>query len=161
MTDFKYVYEEYAGKVYRYLLCLSGSKQAAEELLAETFYQAILHIGQFRGDSSILTWLCGIAGNLWKKEQKRNQRLANTPTEELHLHDTALSPEEAMIRTDDVQRILRAAANLPEQMRLVFLLRVIGDLTLKDIAGIYGKSESWARVTFYRARLKIAEEVLK
>ena len=161
MTDFRKIYEEQASKVYRYLLCLTGSKQTAEELLAETFYQAMLHIGRYRGDSSILTWLCGIAGNLWKNELRRAGRFTGTPPELLPLKADAVSPEDTMIQSDEARRIRLAADGLPDHMRTVFLLRVLGDLSFREIAGILGKTESWARVTYYRARVKITEEVLK
>ncbi len=161
MTDFQKIYEEQGRKVYRYLLCLTGSEEAAEELLAETFYQAIVHIGQFRGECGILTWLCAIGKNLWRKEQKQRLRISELPEDAPEHPDLSPTPEDVIIRRDEAERIRKAAEHLPEQMRMVFLLRAVGGLPLKEIAEICQKSESWARVTYYRARTKIAEEVLK
>jgi len=49
--------------------------------------------------------------------------------------------------------------NLPEPYKEVFSLRVLGELSYQDIAKLFGKTESWARVTFHRAKLKIIEQV--
>lgn len=56
MDDLKQLYEKYSRPLYRFLLSMTGSSQDAEELLQETFYQALIHIGQFEGRSSPMTW---------------------------------------------------------------------------------------------------------
>ena len=161
MTDFQTIYREQARKVYRYLLCLTGSEDAAEELLSETFYQAMLHIGRFRGECSIFTWLCAIGKNLWRKEQKRLRHISTLSEGIPELINAFQTPEDDVIRRDEARRILRIAESLPDRLRMVFLLRTVGQLPFKEIADIFEKSENWARVTYYRARQKITEEVLK
>ena len=159
MSEMKRIYEEYGRPVYRFLLSLTGNKDWAEELLQETFYQALIHIDKFEGRCSLYTWLCCIGKNAWLKECNRRKRYADTPYEELRLADPALTPEEAAIRADELRRIRRAVRKLPEPYRDVFILHIYGGLKLKEIAAVYGKSESWARVTFYRAKTLIAKEV--
>ena len=70
-------------------------------------------------------------------------------------------PEELFSSSDkeDVKEILLSMNALEEPYRGVFLLRTIGGAEYEEIAGIYQKSESWARVTFHRARLKILEKL--
>ena len=75
MDDFDRLCREQEGLVYRYLLSLCRDGALAEELTAETFYRAYLHIGSFRGECRVETWLCGIARSAFFREQKRRKRL--------------------------------------------------------------------------------------
>ena len=159
MAEFQRIYDEYGKPLYCFLLSLTGSHQQAEELVQETFYQALLHIDQFQGRSSLYTWLCRIGKNAWLKECRRGNRYADTPWEELPLRDDRPTPEEAAIRQEDLRQIRLALQKLEDPYKEVFILHVFGGLPLKEIARINGKSESWARVTYYRARTQIAKEV--
>lgn len=160
MADFSEIYAEYGKPVYRFLLSLTGDPSLAEELLQETFYQALLRINQFEGRSSLYTWLCRIGTNAWSKECRRQRRYADIAWEELSAEDGALSPEEQAVTKDLLQRIHQSLLKLEEPYKEVFILHVFGKLKLKDIAELNRKSESWARVTYYRARTMIAKEVL-
>ena len=157
MAGFEELYKAQGKPVYRFLLALTGDEHQAEELLQETFYQAFLHIDRFEGRSSLYTWLCCIGKNAWLKECRRRSRYADTPYEELPLEDPALPPEEAMLRREQSRRVRRAVLGLEEVQREVFILHVFGGLKLKEIAALRGKSESWARVTYFRARKQIQE----
>lgn len=159
MKEFQKVYEEFARPVYRFLLSLTGSEDMAEELLAETFYQAFLHIDRFEGRCSLYTWLCQIGKNAWLKECRRNKRYSDVAFEELELADKGQSAEEKAVNADTLNRIRKAIQKLDDTYRDVFVLHAIGEVSLKEIAAIHGKSESWARVTYFRAKNKIAEEV--
>jgi len=75
------------------------------------------------------------------------------------LTDTGPTPEEAYLRAEEAMRIRRTAEMLPEPYGEVFLLRTVGGMKLTEIAALYEKTESWARVTYFRARQKIIEEV--
>ena len=159
MKEFQKVYEEFARPVYRFLLSLTGSEDMAEELLAETFFQAFLHIDRFEGRCSLYTWLCQIGKNAWLKECRRNKRYSDVAFEDLALADKGQSAEEKAVNADTLNRIRKAIQKLEDTYRDVFVLHAIGEVSLKEIAAIYGKSESWARVTYFRAKNKIAEEV--
>ena len=159
MRGFEELYITQGKPVYRFLLALTGDAHQAEELLQETFYQAFLHIDRFEGRSSLYTWLCCIGKNAWLKECRRRSRYADTPYEELKLEDPAPTPEEAMLRREQGQRLRRAVQALEDPQREVFILHAYGGLKLKEIAALHQKSESWARVTYFRAR-KTIQEVL-
>lgn len=161
MSDFRKVYEEYAQAVYRFLLTLSGSEDLAEELLQETFYQAWQHINRFEGRCNLYTWFCQIGKNAWLKECRRNNRYTTTPWEELTIHDPAPTPEEHVITQEEYRRVRAAMMALEEPFRDVFILHAMGGIKLKEIAFIYQKSESWARVTYFRAKQKILQEVIE
>lgn len=155
MAKFQEVYKQYCKSVYRYLLSLSGNEHAAEELLQETFYQAFLHIDQFEGRSSLYTWLCQIGKNAWLKECRRNQRFTETIPESF----SDSSPESLFLQKEEYQQVRQAVLRLKEPYRDVFILHVYGEVKLKEIAESFGKSESWAKVTYYRARQQILKEV--
>ena len=161
MGELKQIYEEYGQPVYRFLLRLTGDPDLAEDLLQETFYQALVHIGKFEQRSSLYTWLCQIGKNAWLKEMRRSSRIADIPMEELHLPNTAPTPEESTIQKEQLYILRQAIRRLDEPYKEVFILHVFGGLKFKDIAAANGKSESWARVTYYRARLQIAKEVIE
>ncbi|MDD7220776.1 MAG: sigma-70 family RNA polymerase sigma factor [Eubacteriales bacterium] len=158
MDQFHDIYKRCAEKVYRFLLGLTQSADQAEELTAETFYQAFLHIDRFRGDCAIETWLCQIAKNAFYKEQKRRKRFY--PGSE-YLTERG-EPDGALQRVEDRQTVLELHRHLhamPEPYREVFELRVFGELQFQEIAAIFEKSESWAKMTYYRARARLARQM--
>ena len=157
MRGFEELYHTQGKPVYRFLLALTGDESQAEELLQETFYQAFLHIDRFEGRSSLYTWLCCIGKNAWLHECRRRSRYADTPYEELALEDPAPTPEDSMLRREQAKALRRAVQRLEDPQREVFILHAFGGLKLKEIAALHQKSESWARVTYFRARKTIQE----
>ena len=69
------------------------------------------------------------------------------------------TPEEALLRSDTAFTIHQILHTLQEPYKEVFSLRVFGQLSFRQIGDLFGKTESWARVTYHRARLKIKEEM--
>lgn len=161
MATFQNVYEEYAQPVYRFLLSLTGNDDLAEELLSETFYQAFRHIDKFEGRCNLYTWLCQIGKNAWIKECRRNKRYSEIRLDDLVIPDDQPGLEEAVINREMYRKVLKALQNLKDPYRDVFILHAIGEVKLKEIAFIYEKTESWARVTYFRAKQLIAQEVSK
>ena len=159
MSAFKEIYEQYGKPVYRFFLALTRDEGMAEELLQETFYQAFLHIEQFEGRSSLYTWLCQIGKNAWLKECRRSKRFVEGACGELELPSEEASPDVQYIQKEDFYRVRQAIYNLEEPYKNVFILHAYAGVKLKEIAVSYGKSESWARVTYYRARQQIIQEV--
>ena len=161
MASFQNIYEEYAQPVYRFLLSLTGNDDLAEELLSETFYQAFRHIDKFEGRCNLYTWLCQIGKNAWIKECRRNKRYSEIRLDDLVIPDDQPGVEEAVINREMYRKVLKALQNLKDPYRDVFILHAIGEVKLKEIAFIYEKTESWARVTYFRAKQLIAQEVSK
>jgi len=152
MQDMDSVYRENAEIVYRYLFSLSRDADLAEELTQETFYEAVRSIGKYRGESALSTWLCGIAKNLLKKEVTRRSRHKTHPLEQAEGLSAPTDPEGETLGTLARDEMFRRIHALPEQMREVVYLRLSGDLSFSQIGNILGQSETWARVTFYRAK---------
>ena len=155
--DFERIYRDYFDTVYRYALALTRDVHAAEELTQETFFKAMQAIDGFRGDSSVKTWLCGIAKNAFLSDQrkKRPEALDEQPERA----DEAAGPEALALDRDESRRIHRALHALPEPYKEVFSLRVFGQLSFRDIGELFGKTDNWACVVYHRARAKIQTEL--
>ena len=154
---FDEIYESYFDSVYRYVLSLSRNPHVAEEITQETFFKALRSLDQFRGDSSMKSWLCAIAKNIWISEQRKKK---TQPIDEASaLPDPGVSPEESIVSQDESMRIHRLLHRLDEPYREVFTLRALGQLSFRDIGELFGKSENWACVVYHRARTKLKEEL--
>ena len=153
MTEFEEVYRLYFRDVYRYCLALTRDEQVAEEVTQETFFKALKAIDKFDGKCRLYVWLCQIAKNtyLTMLQKKRTGEVLPNPSGE-SLEEKLLTKESAF----EIHRILHA---LEEPYKEVFSLRTFGELPFRQIGALFGKTESWARVTYHRARLKIKEEL--
>lgn len=150
MADFEQTYREYQQMIHAFLLRLCGNAHLAEELTQETFYQALKHWGEFRGQSSVSTWLCTIAKRQLYNAVRRKEAL---PLEDVHPAPDDVT--DALVDSDRLMAAHRLVHRLPEPMREVFTLRTFGDLSHAQIGSLFGKSDSWARVTYYRARQQL------
>ena len=157
MADFEKVFQEYKGFIYKYLLKLCRDESLAEELTQETFFRAYMNMSTLRDESKISVWLCQIAKNTyfaWYNEQKKHVKL-----EESMEFKGAVDIEQQFVDKELSEKALACLHKLDEPYKEVFMLAVLGQVSLKYISRIFGKSESWARVTFYRAKQKLAERM--
>ena len=150
------IYREYAGYVYHYLCALTGSEELAEELTQDTFVEAVKNAHKFEGRASVSTWLCGIAKNRLRVWQRKHPPTAEL-TEEI-LTDTAPSAESEAISAEARGALYKRLHALSEPYREVLYLRLFAGLSYKEIADVFGKTENWARVTFYRGKEKLKEQ---
>lgn len=174
MDSFEEVYELYFKDVYRYILSLCRNATEAEEITQETFFKAMKNMSTFRGSCKMTVWLCQIAKHIYfaeRKEQKRRldttvhlqnameQFPDNVTTGKLSGQTISFSPELMLCDEADAMRIHEFLHQLEEPYKEVFMLRIFGELSFKKIAHIFGKTESWARVTYHRAKAKIICEM--
>ena len=160
MTEFEQIYKTYFNDVFLYIKKLSGNESIAEEITSETFFKAMRSIEKFRGDCDIRVWLCQIAKNSYYSFLQKHKRLADTENiEDIALSERAESVEENFIAQDQSMRIHTHLHELPEPYKEVFMLRVFGELSFKQIGTIFKKTENWACVTYHRARSKIKERM--
>ena len=157
MTDFDRVYRENAEIVYRYVFSLTRNADLAEEVAQQTFYEALRHPENYRGVAALSTYLCGIAGNLMTKELARRAKENHVPIEDMADLPGNGSAEDTAVGNLNRQDLFRRIHALPERTREVVYLRLSGELPFSEIGAILGKSETWARVTFYRAKQKLME----
>jgi RNA polymerase sigma factor (sigma-70 family) len=156
MDSMEQIYLKYANTVYGFLLTKSQNPDLAEELTQETFFQAVKNVSKFKGNSSVSTWLCGIAKNLlYQYLRKQKYQVSLEESEGIPI----ISAETKLFCDWDNLQILKSLHNLEDPMREVMYLRLIGNLTFGQIGEIMEKSENWARVTFYRGKERIIKEV--
>ena len=155
--DYEKLYNSYYMQVYSYAVALTKNTEQAEEIAQHTFVKALSSKVGYKGKSSELTWLCSIAKNLYYDEIRRKQKL--TGMEDMDKTPSGDDLEGAVSDADDAFRIHLVLHELEEPYKDVFQLRVFGELSFAQIASIFRKTESWARVTYHRARLKIQERM--
>ena len=155
--DFTRLYQEHFQDVYRFLLSLSRDEAIAEEMTQETFCKAFQHIDGFRGQCKLKVWLCQIAKNTYfSYTQKEKRRRSFSLLEQ----QTAVeNVEEYVLQAESLLTLHQALHLLNEPYKEVFTLRVFGELPFSQISGLFGKTESWARGTFYRAKQKIQQRL--
>ena len=159
-NDMDVIYNKYYKDVLFFAKSLSGNMDIAEEITQNTFYKAIKAAHKFRGDCDIRVWLCKIAKNDYLNYMRKEKRMVSGEhTEELlkNTPDTAepvLNKLEDMESAKEIQKILE---DMEEPYKQVFILRVLHDMPYDKIAQAYGKTESWARVTYHRAKVKIVD----
>ena len=162
MRDIQDIYMEYADYVKRFLICLTGNGILAEDLTQETFYQAYKSINRYDGSCKMSVWLCQIAKHVYYdylKKQKHYQTVSMEELVELSRELTARANiEEKMIQREQLKNVYDNILLLNETQQKVFILRIFGDLSFREIGEIFSKSENWARVTFYRAKLYISQK---
>lgn len=153
MDDMEQLYQQYAQTVYKFLLSQCHDPGLAEDLTQETFYQAIRSIGRFDGSCKVSVWLCQIARHLWYQHLQKHRREAPMPEDGIDA-PVPSAEEEAVSRLGHLD-LLRRVHALPEPGREVVYLRVFGGLSFREISDVLGKTETWARVTFYRGKERL------
>ena len=152
-------YEQHGQLVSRYLLRLCGDAALAEELTQETFYQAIRTVGRLRGECKPSVWLCQIARHCWYKHLDKARRSGITvePDENIPLDEPL--PDDKAVAADEKLRVYEAMRKLRGEAREVMYLRILGELSFAEIAHVMDKTETWARVTYFRAKKRLQEEL--
>ena len=157
------MYRKHSQMINAFLLSKCGDGMLAEELTQETFYQAVKSLDSFKGQSSASTWLCGIANNVWlaylRKQKRAGEIFSSDEDEACFTSSYAESPEDNFIRKVDNLTLMQSLHEIKEPMREVLYLRLMGELSFREIGQIMGQSENWARVTFYRGKTKLIEGV--
>ena len=155
--DLERIYREYFTIVYCYILSLSKDATVAEDITQETFFRAMKKLDEFRGDSSVETWLIQIAKRLYYNYADKSSRRKQIDEAQPDVRLKQESIEDGLIRKEYSQRINRILHGLNEPYKEVFMLRVYGELSFKEIGELFMKSDAWARVTFHRAKNMIRE----
>lgn len=154
-VDIEELYNEYFKMIYKYLLCLTHNHEIAEDLTQETFCKAIAKIDTFKEDCKVSTWLCAIAKNLWLNELRKDKRSKMVTMN--NLPNVQEDIEAKFLQEQNKEELYKKIHELDSLIREIFYLRLLGNLSFKEIGDIMNKSEVWARVNFYRAKQKMKE----
>ena len=148
MEDMSRLDQQHAQTVYKFLLAQCRDAHLAEELTQETFYQAIRSVDRFNGSCKVSVWLCQIAKHLWYQHLRKHRREAAEGPPETVLP----SAEEETLAQEGQLELLRKIHALSPDAREVVYLRSFGGLSFREIGDVCGRTETWARVTFYRSK---------
>lgn len=159
MQNMDELYNEYFQTVYKYIFCMTHDADLSEELTQDTFYQAVKTYKNFRGDCKVSVWLCQIAKHLWYKEYEKRKRCSSNSIDEISNHLPAKEHvEREILAKESKVELYQRLQSLDEKTREVMYLRLTGELSFREIGEILKKNETWARVTFYRGKQKLARE---
>ena len=157
MENMEEIYNKYANAIKKYIFCITKDIALSEDIVQETFIVAINQINKFRGDCEISVWLFSIAKKILYKKTKKSNMINMISIDEFELADNKILEEEC-ISNDNKLKLFEALQKLDSNTREVIYLRLTGDLTFKEIGKILNKTESWAKVTFFRGKQKLRKE---
>lgn len=150
------LYRQNSRMVYRFLYSMCKDESLAEDLMQETFLKAFESLERFDGSCKMSTWLCQIAKHLLYQHWGKNKREVAVEIDEQAeaLDDT----EQQALHRIELYDVWKKVEKMPEAMRQVVYLKVICGMSYREIAEITGKSETCARVIFYRAKTELLKE---
>nr|WP_300824629.1 RNA polymerase sigma factor [uncultured Schaedlerella sp.] len=154
MEDFEAIYVQHFDGVYKYVFSLCRNETMAEEITQETFYRAMEHIDKFEGKCKLYVWLCQIAKNTFLTYAKKQKRHVSETDIDLS-KQIEPSFENEILDKETVWKLHKLLHELSDPYKEVFSLRVFGELPFSQIGELFGKSDSWARLIFYRAKKEL------
>ena len=168
-AEFARLVDAYSSPIYRLGLRMLGNPQDAEDVLQNTFINALTHIQSFEGRSSLATWLYRIASNealmlIRKKKPEVNLDDVEGGDEDEDLKPTQFVdwsglPEDELLSGEGKSFLDEAIHKLPESLRLVFLLRDVEGLSIKETSDALNLSETNVKTRLLRARMSLRESL--
>ena len=150
--------ERHATALARYIGSL-GERDAAEEVVQDTFVRAFSSLESFRGDSSLRTWLFTIARRLVVDRRRAFRRRREVGDLEEVDPATEYTALDGLIASEAKRKVWGAVGKLSPTQREVFLLRVNEGLSYKEIAEVAGTTEGAARVHYHNALRTVKENL--
>ena len=153
--EFDEIYRLYSADLYRFIFGMCRNEASAMDIMQDTMLKAIEHFDRFRGDCSVKSYLFTIARNLYLDSLKKaeNKNISSDETEQEFSDGNSfvdkLTDKESAL---SIHRLLHC---LDEPYKEIFSLRVFAELSFREIGDIFGNSENWARITFFRAKKKL------
>ena len=168
-AEFARLVDTFSAPIYRLGLKMLGNAQDAEDILQNTFLNALTHLSNFEGRSSVSTWLYRIAANealmLIRKrkssiniEDMQREDADDVPLPETFV-DWSILPEKELLSGEGKNAIEAAVKSLPESLRMVFILRDVEDLSIKETAEILNLTEVNVKTRLLRARMALREQL--
>ena len=148
-------------RVFGVALRMLGNAAEAEEIAQEVFVRAHRGLGEFRGDAKLSTWLYTIASRLCLTRLGSGERLATRQGEEalMRLPHDARGPDAALEQSELEGALHRAIAELPEERRIVVVLRDLEGLAYEDIAAALDVPVGTVRSRLFRARMDLKDKL--
>jgi RNA polymerase sigma-70 factor (ECF subfamily) len=171
-AEFARLVDVYSGSIYRLGLKMLGSPQDAEDVLQNTFMNALTHLSSFEGRSSVATWLYRIAANealMMIRKRKPEVSLEQETREDgaqsfedirpAVFADWSGLPEDELLSSEGRNILDTTIQALPETLRIVFILRDIEGLSIKETAETLNLTETNVKTRLLRARMLLRERL--
>jgi RNA polymerase sigma-70 factor (ECF subfamily) len=167
-AEFARMVDAYSNHIYRLGLRMLGNPQDAEDVLQNTFLSALTHLSEFEGRSSLQTWLYRIAANEALMLIRRKKPEVDLDSEAgkdgsdlkpLQFVDWSSLPEKELLSGEGRQFLDRAISQLTEPLRIVFILRDVEDLSIRETAEALGLTETNVKTRLLRARMFLRERL--
>ncbi len=144
----------YSKDIYKYIYSITLNKEIAQDIVQNTFLEAIKSINTFNGNSTVKTWLIGIAKYEYYAYLRKNPK--SVSLDEIEFKKISYIQD----NNDSYYTIMNEISKLDDIQRQIAVLRIVNDLSFKEIGNIIGKSENYCRVSFFRIKQNLSE-VLK
>jgi RNA polymerase sigma-70 factor (ECF subfamily) len=155
---FDAAYERYAPRLYRFLLRLCKNREAAEDVLQETWLKLATRANELAADTELAAWLFTVARNAWVSRARHEGRLVELAgADERTARDP--SPEASSVTASSVRALERGLAALGEGDREVLLLVGVEELSHSAAAAVLGIGDVAFRQRLHRARSRLAMEL--
>ncbi|MCH7320328.1 RNA polymerase sigma factor [Solibacillus sp. MA9] len=153
------IYTELQPKLYAYFFIKTSNSAISEDLTQDVFYEATKSIHTYRGEATLSTWLFKIANNLLKKHYRKKHYEENLLTK-IEAQPTLpfFTTEQLIELKDEAKRLLVKIEQLEPPLKEIVLLRILGELSFKEIGDLLELSENYVRVNFHRQKLKLQRE---
>jgi RNA polymerase sigma-70 factor (ECF subfamily) len=167
---FRTIMQTYNQRLYRIVRSILRNDSEAEDVVQEAYVRAFTHLADFRGDSSLATWLSRIAMNeaLGRLRARRptidiaNFEAQGAQAEIIQFpHSARSDPEQTMAQRQLLQLVEQATDKLPEAYRTVFITRVIEGMSVEDTAELLGLRIETVKTRLHRARRLVREHLDK
>jgi RNA polymerase sigma-70 factor (ECF subfamily) len=162
--EFREVFLRYGKPILSFVYSLIGDRARAEELTQETFIRAYRRLASMKAGTQLSTWLFGIARNVVReaiKEKYRDRRsIALDDEVSATLRDSRVAPDQDLFTGELNRTIRKALAGLPEDYRIVFVLKVVHHMRYEQISAITGASVGKLKTDLHRARLEMRHKLL-
>ena len=146
-------------------LAITRDTQASEDIAQETFLKAWRHLGSLKNPDSLLPWLRQIARNLARDHLRgSHSRPLSGESAEIAISlaaDTAPTPDELLLRTEQERVAADIMANLPEDSREVLLLYYREGQSSQQVAHLLGLTDAAVRKRLSRTRGQVRDELMR
>jgi RNA polymerase sigma-70 factor, ECF subfamily len=171
-AEFARLIDTYSSSIFRLGLQMLGNPQDAEDVLQNTFMNALVHLASFEGRSSIATWLYRIAANealmlirkrkpevSFEQESQEDEAGSLEDVKPRVFADWSGLPEDELLSSEGKKLLDAIIRKLPETLRIVFVLRDIEGLSIKETADTLNLTETNVKTRLVRARMHLRERL--
>lgn len=153
---FTQLYRRYAGKVFAKCISMLGDEGLARDAVQDIFIKVYLNLARFNEKSSFSTWLYSITYNFCIDIIRRKKKIPILLADDVsRLGDEPVPdiPDSVLLEMKQ-ERLERVLAEMPEGDRIILLMKYMDDMSIKDIADFFKKTESAIKMQIMRAKHK-------